>query len=111
MTTPLSATAHGGVPTRGVVHAGGIATRYLRAGRGEAVVLVAGHLEDAGVMRVVDALSNHFLVFAAAPGLSEAVSLSRWCREFLECLGVDDAQLMVHASASTILFSGDNTNA
>ena len=96
---------------RGVVHAGGTVTRYLRAGRGEVVVVVAGDLEDAGVMRVVDALSNHFLVFAAAPCLSEAGSLSRWCREFLECLGVDDAQMMLQASASTILYSGDKTNA
>jgi len=96
---------------RGVVHAGGIVSEYLRAGRGEVVVLVAGNLEDAGVMRVMDALANHFLVFTAAPGLREPGSLSRWCREFLECLGVDEAQIMVHASASTILFNGDKTDA
>jgi len=101
MTTPLSATAY----------AGGISTGYLRAGRGEVVVLVTGDLEDSGALRVMDALSKHFLVFAAAPGLSEPGSLSRWCREFLECLGVDDAQMLVHASASTMLSIGDQTNA
>ena len=102
-----------GALARAVVHAGGVETAYLRAGSGEVVVLVAADLERDDVLHTVQTLSREFLVLAAAPAgraVDEAAGLSRWLREFLECLGVTDAHLFLHASASPIL-TGEHVHA
>lgn len=95
---------------RAVVHARDIETAYLRTGSGSVVVLVAADLDRPDVQETVTALSREFLVLAAAPALHDIGSLNRWLREFLECLGVTDAHLVLHRSASAIL-SGDSINA
>jgi hypothetical protein len=95
--------------TRGVVHAGGVETKYVRAGRGDVVVLLAQGLERDDVLRSVQALSREFLVLAAVPSSGDVASLSPWLRAFLECLGVTDAHVFVHAPAS--LLTGDDLNA
>ncbi len=98
-----------GTLTRGVVHADGVETDYVRAGRGEAVVLLAQALDREDVMRSIQALSREFLVLAAVPSSGNVAGLSRWLRAFLECLGVTDAHVFVHAPAS--LLTGDDLNA
>ena len=92
-----------GATVRAVVHAGGVETSYLRAGNGEVVVLVAANLERDDVLHTVEMLSREFLVFAAVPVVHDTAGLARWLREFLECLGVTDAHLFLHDSASAIL--------
>ena len=99
----------GGTLTRGVVQAGGVETQYVRAGRGDAVVLLAQGLDRDDVLRSVQALSREFLVLAVVPSSGDVASLSRWLRAFLECLGVTDAHVFVHAPAS--LLTGDDLNA
>lgn len=102
-----------GALARAVVHAGGVETAYVRAGRGDALVLVAADLERDDVRQIVQTLSAEFLVLAAAPtpvALHGIAGLSPWFREFLECLGVTDAHLFLHASASAIL-NGERVHA
>jgi len=98
-----------GTLMRGVVHAGGVATNYLRAGRGEVVVLLAQELETENVLRTVHALGRDFLVLAAAPASGDVAILSRWLRTFLECLGVPDAHVFLHAPA--LILTGDHPDA
>lgn len=95
-----------GALTRGVVHAHGVATEYVRAGRGETVVLLAEGLDREDVLRSIHALSREFLVLAAVPSSGDAASLSRWLRAFLECLGATDAHLFLHAPAA--ILTGDD---
>jgi hypothetical protein len=95
---------------RAVVHSGDSETTYLRSGSGSALVLVAAELDQRDVLEMMTALSRDFLVLLAAPALPDAASLSRWLREFLECLGVADAHVVLHRSVATIL-SGDSINA
>ena len=101
-----------GALVRAVVHAGGVETAYLRAGRGEVVVLVAADLERDDVLEIVRALSRQFLVVAAAPTvvLHGTAAVSQWLRGFLECLGVADAHVFLHASTSAIL-TGEHAHA
>jgi len=98
-----------GMLIRGVVHAGGVETKYVRAGRGDVVVLLAPGLDRDDVLRSVQALSREFLVLAAVPSSGDLASLSPWLRAFLECLGVTDAHVFVHAPAS--ILTGDDLNA
>ena len=101
------ATAEGaGTLTRGVVHADGVATEYVRAGRGEVVVVLAEGLDREDVVRRIHALSREFLVLAAVPA---STSRSRWLRAFLECLGVTEAHVFLHAPAS--ILTGDDLDA
>ena len=95
---------------RAVVHACDMETTYLRSGSGPALVLVTAELDQSDVIEMMTALSREFLVLTAAPALHDAASLSRWLREFLECLGVADAHVVLHRSVATIL-SGDSINA
>jgi hypothetical protein len=102
-----------GALARAVVHAGGVETAYLRAGGGEVVVLVTAGLERDDVLQIVQTLSRQFLVLAAAPthvAPHGTAGLSRWLREFLECLGVAEAHLFLHASVSAIL-TGEQVHA
>lgn len=98
-----------GILTRGVVHAGGVETQYVRAGRGDVVVLLAAGLDREDVLQTVHALSREFLVLAAVPSSGGAASLSRWLRAFLECLGVTGAHVFLHAPAS--ILTGDDLDA
>ena len=95
-----------GTLMRGVVHADGVATEYVRAGRGEVVVLLAEGLDRDDVVRRIHALSREFLVLAAVPS---STSRSRWLRAFLECLGVTDAHVFLHAPA--FILTGDDLDA
>lgn len=105
-----AATVRAGTLARAVVHACGQETLYLRTGSGEVVVLLAADLEREDVLRTVRALSREFLVLAATPVLRDPVGRARWLREFLECLGVTDAHLFLHESASAIL-TGESIHA
>lgn len=95
-----------GAAVRGVVHASGVETEFLRTGRGDVVILVGDDLDADDVTRTVDRLSRDFLVVATAPALHGAAELSRWLRDFLECLGVSNVHVIVHRSASAILTGG-----
>ena len=100
-------TARSSDTTMAVVHAGGVETPYLRAGRGDAIVVVTTDLENADVLRTLAVLSREFLVFVAAPTLPERASIARWLPGFLECLGVASAHLLLHGAASSIVTGGD----
>jgi hypothetical protein len=104
------ATVSGPPVSRAVVHACDTETRYLRTGRGSVMVLVAADLDRDDVLQTVTTLSREFLVLAAAPTLRDPASLARWLREFLECLGVADAHVVLHVSASAIL-TGESIHA
>jgi hypothetical protein len=108
MTQPLSLerTARAGPPARAVVHAAGIDTEYLRAGRGDAIVIVTDDLEAIEVAELMAQLDRHYLVLAAAPDLSNRAALGVWLNGFLEGLGVPRAHLLLHSS--TALTLGDN---
>ena len=96
------------VPARAVVHVAGVETEYLRVGRGTPVVLVANDTSSDDVLAMVDLLAKRHLVLAAAPNANGADALGCWLREFTEGLGVtDEAHLILHASVSTNLLSGD----
>ena len=95
---------------RAVVHACDTETTYLRAGSGAAMILVASDLDAEDVVKTVTTLSREFTVLAAAPSCRDSASLGRWLQEFLECLGVDAAHVVLHASASAIL-TGDSIDA
>jgi len=98
-----------GILTHGVVHAGGVATQYLRAGRGEVVVFLAQELDRDDVRKTVQTLARDFLVLATAPTSGDAASVSRWLRMFLECLGVRQAHVFVQAPASVL--TGEESDA
>ena len=104
-----AATSDPGTLTRGVVHADGVETKYVRAGRGHVVVLLAQALDREDVQQSVHALSREFLVLAAVPSSGDAASRSLWLRAFLECLGVTGAHMFVHASVANL--TGDDLDA
>jgi hypothetical protein len=83
-----------GGPARAAVVAGGRDTEYLRAGRGEAIVIVARDLDAPEVSRMMAALASTYLVFAAAPGLAAGDELDAWLSAFLEGLGIARAHLL-----------------
>ena len=91
-----------GALLHGVVHAGGVATQYVRSGQGEVVVFLVQGLERADVLQTVHVLARNFLVLAAAPPSGDTVTLTSWLRTFLECLGVPDAHVLLQAPASIL---------
>ena len=97
-------------PVRAVVHVGNRTTTYLRAGHGPVVVIAVDDLEREAVLTLVDTLSKQFLVFAASPLARDAGKLHQWFHDFVEGLGLAEAHLLVHASASALL-QGEPDNA
>lgn len=110
MITPVAAPDQVPSVVRAVVHACGTETTYLRAGSGTVMVLVASDLDRDDVRETLTSLAREFLVLAAAPALGDPANLAGWFQEFLECLGIADAHLVLHASASTLL-TGDSYHA
>lgn len=82
---------------RAVVFAGEIDTPYLRAGKGEAIVLIARDIDAPEVVGMVERLAAHFLVIAAAPPAGVQVFES-WLPAFLEGLGAPEPHVTIHAS-------------
>jgi hypothetical protein len=103
--------ARAALPARAIVCAGGVDTEYIRAGRGEPLVLVVAQLDSAEVAASIAALARNYLVFAAAPALQELAKVASWQADFLEGLGVASAHLMLHASAASSYINGDSQNA
>jgi dipeptidyl aminopeptidase/acylaminoacyl peptidase len=68
-------------PARAIVCAAGIDTPYVRAGRGEAMVIVAADVDARDVQQMIVDLAEHFLVLAAAPAVTEDG------RAFEQCYG------------------------
>lgn len=108
MTQPLSMehTARAGSPARAVVHAAGVDTEYLRAGRGDAIVIVADHLDAPKIRELIAQLEGRYLVLAAAPALTRVEELRPWLDGFLEGLGVPAAHVLFHSSMT--MPSGDH---
>ena len=96
-------------PARAMVCAHGVDTTYLRAGRGDAIVLVANDLEAQDVQDLMQELARQFLVIAAAPTPAQG-QIANWLRDFLEGLGLTGAHVLMHASLTQILMA-DSTNA
>jgi hypothetical protein len=90
-------------PARAMVYAGGLDTCYVRAGRGAAIVIVSPDLESPETREMVETLSRHYLVFAAAPPLIDAAMLARWLHDFIEGLGMGDAHVLLHPAASSLV--------
>lgn len=110
MTQPLSVerTARAGPPARAVVHAAGVDTEYLRAGRGDAIVIVGDDLDAPEVGELIAQLEGRYLVLAAAPALAGCVQLHDWLNGFLEGLGISTAHVLLHSSKSTALGDHDH---
>lgn len=110
--TQETAIARAAAPARAIVCAAGVDTEYLRAGRGNPLVLVVADVDADEVTAMVEWLSARFLVLAAAPGVRGADDLGRWLREFLEGLGVaDDAHVVLHSAVSAHLLTGECNDA
>lgn len=101
--------ARAGTPARAAVFAGGVDTPYVRAGRGDPIVLLASDMESIEVQHAVDVLARNFLVIAASP--ANATEPDAWLRDFLEGLGVAGASILVHASLAHKLTIGDSNDA
>jgi hypothetical protein len=110
MTQSLSPeqTARPGHPVRAVVHAAGIDTEYLRAGRGDAIVIVTDEIDAADVAALMAQLDGRYLVFAAAPALADRAALGVWLNGFLEGLGVPSAHLLMHSTKAMTLGDDDH---
>jgi hypothetical protein len=100
--------ARAGVPVRAIVSAAGIETPYVRAGRGEAMVIVAADVDARDVQQMIVDLAERFLVLAAAPAVTEeGRAFEQWLRNFLDGLGLSAAHVLFHASLPTALVTGD----
>lgn len=86
-------------PARAIVCAGGVDTPYLRAGRGEPIVLIAADVEAADVRSMIADLAQRFLVIAASPPVA---NVATWLTLFMEGLGLSDAHVLHHASTAGI---------
>ena len=101
--------ARAGSPARAMVSAAGIDTTYVRAGRGEAIVIVAADVDDRDVQQMIVDLAERFLVLAAAPRVvEEGRAFERWLRNFLDGLGLGAAHVLFHASVPTALVTEDH---
>ena len=99
--------ARAGIPARAIVSAAGVDTPYVRAGRGEAMVIVAADVDARDVQQMIVDLADHFLVLAAAPAVTEdGHAFETWLRNFLDGLGVNTAHVLFHASVATALVTG-----
>ena len=94
-----NAIARTGTPVRAIVSAAGIDTPYVRAGRGEAMVIVAADIDARDVQQMIIDLAQRFLVLAAAPAVTEeGCPFGQWLRNFLDGLGLSPAHVLFHAS-------------
>jgi len=91
-----------GAPVRGIVSAGGIETPYVRAGHGEAMVIVAADVDARDVQQMIVDLAERFLVLAASPAIEGGRAFERWLRNFLDGLGVSAAHVLFHADIDII---------
>jgi hypothetical protein len=89
-------------PARAVVCTGGVETEYIRAGRGEPIVMVVPDLDGVEGPEMIARLATQYTVLVAAPRL-ELTEIAGWMRDFLEGLGLAQAHLMVHARAMDTL--------
>lgn len=104
----LEHTARPGHPVRAVVHAAGVDTEYLRAGRGDAIVIVTDDPDAVEVAELIRQLEGRYLVLAAAPALSGCTELATWLNGFLEGLGIPAAHLLLHSSRAMTLGDHDH---
>ena len=100
--------ARTGAPVRAIVSAGGIETPYVRAGQGEAMVIIAADVDARDVQQMIVDLAERFLVLAAAPAIGGGRGFERWLRNFLDGLGVSAAHVLFHASVPPALITGDH---
>ena len=86
---------------RAVVHAGPVATEYLRAGSGPAVLYLrnAG-APDAEGDAMFEALASGFRVYAPQPAPPDS-GFTQWIGGFLDGLGILRASLVVDESFGT----------
>lgn len=94
-----SESVHESTATRATAYAGASATDYAHAGRGPTVVLIGSRLDHplftalAAQFRVV---APHLPCRAADPGAdAPAPPFSAWLRDFLDCLGIARASLVI----------------
>jgi hypothetical protein len=92
------------ITTRATVYAGSNATDYVHTGRGIAVVLIS----DRSDHPLVVPLAAHFRVIApevprraAGPDSgTPSPSFFTWLRDFLDCLGIEQVNLVVENSTA-----------
>ena len=80
----------------------------VRAGQGEAMVIVAADVDARDVQQMIVDLAERFLVLAAAPAIEGGRAFERWLRNFLDGLGVSAAHVLFHASVPPALIAGDD---
>ena len=68
----------------------------MRAGRGEAVVLLVDDVDAGAVQQMAETLASRFLVIVAAPRLAPR-DLDAWLAEFTEGLGLAEAHVLLHS--------------
>ena len=100
--------ARAGTPARATVCAGGVDTEYVRAGRGDAVLLLAGDVDTLEMQQRIDVLARHFLVIAASPPVN--AEFNSWLGGFLDGLGLMRASVLVDASLTHLLMTGDSND-
>lgn len=103
-----NAIARASVPARAIVSAGGIDTSYVRAGQGQAMLVIAADVDAPDVQQLIVDLAERFLVLAAAPdAVKGGCAFDLWLRNFLEGLGIGVAHVLFHASVPTGIVTGD----
>jgi hypothetical protein len=100
--------ARAGTPARAVVSAGGVDTEYVRAGRGEPVVLLAADIESLEVQRTIDVAARNCLIIAASP--PSHTDFTAWLRGFLDGLGLTHARVVMDAGELLNLVSTGEPN-
>jgi hypothetical protein len=86
-------------PARAIVCAGGEETPYLRAGRGDVVVLLMTQYDGAWAQELIGVLSAKLLVIAPrVPAMEVEGAFGSWLSNVLDGLGI--AQVSIAAEAS-----------
>ena len=91
--------ARAGAPARAVVSARGVDTHYLRAGSGEAVVLLTQDHGDDGAYAAFASLARNARVIA--PYVPAKLPFGEWLRDFLDGLGLTSVTLVADAPMSS----------
>jgi hypothetical protein len=93
--------ARAGEPARAIVCADGVETPYLRAGRGDVVVLLMAEYDGPCALELIELLSAKLLVITPrVPALEVEGAFGSWLSNVLDGLGI--AQVSVAAEASFI---------
>ena len=94
--------ARTGEPVRAVVYAGGEETPYLRAGRGDALVLLIDEYDGPLALELIAVLSAKFLVIAPRMPQKEGEEApGPWLANVIEGLGLARASILTQTGFMT----------